>query len=76
MKSLEADVKPKVQLTVKALDEGTVLVGDRRVKLIESNRQSFSWKSIVHAVAPEDAINAVKDDFAVLSTSYSAKVVG
>lgn len=75
LKKLEEDLKPRIEATVKANGPGVVQIGSRQVKLAESVRQSYSWKSIAYAVAEEEAINAVKDDFAVEYTSYSARVV-
>jgi len=75
LKSLEDDLKPKIEATVKAHGPGVVQIGDQQVKLAESIRNSYSWKAIAHAMAEEEAINAVKDDFAVEYSIYSAKVV-
>lgn len=74
IKEAKALLKPIVEATVKHFGETTIEIDGFKVQLKEVVRCTASWKAIAYAVASEEEILAVKPDFVVESTSYSAKV--
>jgi len=75
LKRLDAYLKPRIEATIEAHGTGRVCIGEALVDLTAAVRLSTSWKAVAYAVADEAEVNAVKADFQLESTSYSAKVV-
>jgi len=75
LKALDAHLKPRIELTVKKFGNDVVLIGNTKVQLKESSRSTYSWKAVAYAVASIEEVDAVKDEFAVESQIYSAKVI-
>ena len=75
LKVLDAHLKPRIELTVKQYGNDVVLIGDTKVQLKATARNAYSWKAVAYAVASIEEVDAVKDEFAVESQIYSAKVV-
>jgi len=74
IKELEGLLKPVVKETVEHFGEITIEIGNYKVQLKKTIRNSASWKAIAYAVAPEEDILKVQPDFTLESVSYSAKV--
>ena len=75
VKALSDRLKPRIEATCRYFGAGIVAIGNHQVKLTESTRLTYSWKGIVYAVAAPEKIDAVKADFGLESTSYTAKMV-
>jgi len=75
LKTLDAHLKPRIELTVKRFGSDVVMIGNTKVQLKETSRSSYSWKAVAYAVASIEEVDAVKDEFAVESAIYSAKIL-
>jgi hypothetical protein len=72
---LNAYLKPRIEACVHKFGTGRIMVGSEMVDLSEAVRATTSWKAVAYAVASEAEVEAVKSNFTLESTSYSARIV-
>jgi len=81
LKRLDDYLKPRIEATIQVCGwadrphTGRVCIGESFMDLTTAVRLTTSWKACCYALANEAEVDAVRGDFTLESTSYSAKVV-
>ena len=76
LKTLDKDLKPKIQATFTAYGAGNVTIGSRIVKLSSVDRNSVSWKGLAESCLPVNVIEEEKPRHTTQSTTFGAKITG